>query len=62
MLTERKARELIRAAWADWDGRTGAASDKAAFHEWLVESKPSLLHFEAKGDRKRLVMAWLSGT
>ncbi len=60
MLKERQARELIRAAWADWDGKSGGASDKSAFYEWLTESRPHLLHFKAAVDKRTLVLTWLT--
>ncbi len=61
MLSERQARDVIRALWTDWDGRTGAASDKAAYYDWLVANKPQVLHFKISGDKKQRIMAWLSG-
>ena len=61
MLSERQARELIRAAWSNWDGRTGGASDRAAFYDWLMENRPQLLRFHTAGDKKRLVISWLAG-
>ena len=61
MLGERQARMLIRAEWAEWRGKTGGASDKPAFYDWLVENRPQLLHFHAKSDKRKLVTSWLAG-
>ncbi len=60
MLKERQAREHVRAAWADWDGKSGAPSDKSAFYEWLTENRPHLLHFKAAVDKRTLVLTWLT--
>ena len=51
---------LIRAEWAEWSGRSGVASDKPAFYDWLVESRPQLLHFHITGDKRKIVMSWLA--
>ena len=61
-LSERQARSLIQREWTNWPGRSGGTSDKTAFYDWLVESRPQLLHFHVTGDMRMRVTSWLSGS
>ena len=58
---ERQARQLIQAEWAEWPGKSGAASDRPAFYDWLVENRPQLLHFHLAGDKRKIIISWLGG-
>lgn len=63
MMTQQQARKAIRAEYDGWKGRLDLkyGARKSAFYEWMKGYRSNLLDFPADGDKREIVLTWLSG-